>query len=69
MTAGCRYAPHRHLEPEELYVLEGTCVCGGRLLRAGDYRRAEAGTSDVTDTYTDDGCLMLVIFSPHNQML
>lgn len=29
MAPGSAYAPHRHAEPEELYVLEGGCFCGG----------------------------------------
>ncbi len=68
MAAGTRYAPHRHEQAEEVYVLEGSCLCGGRLLRVGDYHRAEAATVH-TDISTEEGCLMLAIFSPHNQML
>ena len=68
MAPGARYAPHRHAEAEELYVLEGGCFCGGQELFAGDYHRAEAGT-EHHDTSSDDGCLLLVISSPHNEML
>ena len=68
MDAGCNYPIHRHDKPEELYVLEGTCYCGGRLLYPGDYHRAEADTIHE-ETSTTDGCLMLLIFSPNNEML
>lgn len=68
MDAGCNYGAHRHDKPEELYVLEGTCFVGGRLLHPGDYHRAEANTIHY-ETSTTDGCLMLVIFSPTNEML
>jgi anti-sigma factor ChrR (cupin superfamily) len=68
MAPGSHYAPHRHAEAEELYVLEGGCFCGGRELRAGDYHRAEAET-EHHDTSSDDGCLLLVISSPQNEML
>ena len=68
MAAGSRYAPHRHAEAEELYVLEGGCFCGGRELTAGDYHRAEAET-EHHDTSSDEGCLLLVISSPQNEML
>lgn len=68
MAAGSSYLPHRHAAAEELYVLEGTCFCGGQLLHPGDYHRAETG-SIHTETSTSDGCLMLVIFSPDNEML
>ncbi len=68
MTPGSFYAPHRHAEAEELYVLEGGCFCGGRELKAGDYHRAEAET-EHHDTSSDEGCLLLVISSPQNEML
>jgi anti-sigma factor ChrR (cupin superfamily) len=68
MTPGSFYAPHRHAEAEELYVLEGGCFCGGRELKAGDYHRAEAET-EHRDTSSDEGCLLLVISSPQNKML
>jgi hypothetical protein len=62
------YAPHRHTEVEELYVLEGGCSIAGREMTVGDYHRAEAGT-EHHDTSSDDGCLLLVISSPRNEML
>lgn len=65
---GTRYAPHRHTAVEELYVLEGGCSIAGREMTVGDYHRAEAGTIHH-DTSTDDGCLLLVISSPVNEML
>lgn len=68
MAAGSRYAPHRHTEAEELFILEGGCFSGGRELRAGDYHRAEAGSVHY-DTSSDDGCLALVVSSPQNEML
>ncbi len=65
---GTSYAPHRHTEAEELYVLEGGCSIAGREMTAGDYQRAEAGTEHY-DTSTDEGCLLLVVSSPQNEML
>lgn len=65
---GTRYAPHRHVAVEELYVLEGGCSIAGREMTVGDYHRAEAGTVHH-DTSTDEGCLLLVISSPQNEML
>ena len=62
------YAPHRHTEVEELYVLEGGCSIAGREMTVGDYHRAETGTEHY-DTSTDEGCLLLVISSPRNEML
>jgi quercetin dioxygenase-like cupin family protein len=68
MAPGSSYAPHRHAEAEEFYVLEGGCLCGGRELKAGDYHHAEANT-EHHDTSSDEGCLLLVISSPQNEML
>ena len=68
MAPGISYAVHRHTAPEEFYCLEGTCFTGGRLLQPGDYHRAETGTIHY-ETSTEDGCLMLGIFSPNNEIL
>jgi anti-sigma factor ChrR (cupin superfamily) len=65
---GTNYAPHRHTEVEELLVLEGGCSIAGHEMTVGDYHRAEAGTVHH-DTSTDEGCLLLVISSPQNEML
>lgn len=68
MAPGSRYGDHRHTQTEELLILEGSCYCGGRLLRKGDYHRAEAGSIHL-DTRTDEGSLMLVIAAVQNEML
>ena len=60
------YGSHRHAQMEELYVLEGACHCAGRLMYAGDYHRAEAG-SVHPPTSTETGSLMLVISSTQNE--
>jgi anti-sigma factor ChrR (cupin superfamily) len=68
MDPGSRYDDHRHTQPEEIYVLEGSCFCGARLLLPGDYHRAETGSIHL-DTRTDEGSLMLVITSAQNEMI
>jgi len=67
-ASGTSYAPHRHTAVEELLVLEGGCSIAGREMTVGDYHRAEAGTVHH-DTSTDDGCLLLAISSPQNEIL
>lgn len=62
------FTPHQHIAPEEFYVLEGTCFIGGQLLHVGDFHRAEVGTFHH-ETSTEDGCLMLTMFSPNRDML
>ncbi len=66
MAAGSRYDDRRHTQAEEILILEGSCYCGGRLLRKGDYHRAEAGTIHL-DMRSDEGSLMLVIASMQNE--
>lgn len=68
MAPGSRYEDHRHTQGEEVIVLEGSCYCGGRLLRKGDYHRAEPG-SDHFDTRTDEGSLMLLTTAMKNESL
>jgi anti-sigma factor ChrR (cupin superfamily) len=68
MEKGARYVDHRHTLTEEMFVIEGSCFVGGRLLKAGDYHRAEAGSVHL-NSYTDEGALMLVIASTENELL
>ncbi|MGE3153855.1 MAG: cupin domain-containing protein [Nitrospiraceae bacterium] len=63
---GTRHTPHRHAAVEELFVLEGGCVCEGQALFPGDYHRSAAGSLH-RETSTDDGCLLLITFSPFNE--
>lgn len=63
---GYRYPSHRHAETEELFVLEGGCVCQGQILFPGDYHRSDADSVHGVTT-TDDGCTLLMIFSPRNE--
>jgi anti-sigma factor ChrR (cupin superfamily) len=68
MEPGSVYGSHRHAQMEELYVLEGTCHCAGRLMYPDDYHRAETG-SIHPPTSTETGSLMLVISSTQNEPL
>lgn len=68
MAPGSRYDDHRHTQTEEVLVLEGSCYCGGRLLRKGDYHRAEPGSFHF-DTRTDDGSLMLLTTAMQNEKM
>ena len=64
-SPGYRHAPHRHAETEELFVLEGGCVCQGEALLPGDYHRSDAH-SVHGETSTEDVCTLLMIFSSRN---
>ena len=60
LAPGASFPGHLHEGTEELFVIEGECVCHGRRLCVGDYHRAESG-SDHGTTSTENGCLMFVI--------
>ena len=66
MAPGSRYGGHVHAQVEEIYVLEGSCICAGRLMQAGDYHRAEA-SSTHPDTLSEHGCLALIMTSSKNK--
>lgn len=59
---GARYPAHRHSGPEECYVIRGSVVVQGRLLRAGDFHHAE-GDSDHAEMWTDEGVEVLLVAS------
>ena len=62
MEAGTRLPGHRHVTAEQFYMLEGDTHVSGQVLHAGDYYRAAAGTEHGV-TYTEGGCLFLMISS------
>lgn len=68
MEAGAHYSAHHHADVEELFLLSGDLHVAGEVMHTGDYCRAEAGT-EHGETYSDAGCLFLLIASQHNQLL
>ena len=57
---GARYPAHRHSGPEECYVISGSLIVEGRVLRAGDFHHAE-GDSDHAEAWTDEGMEVLLV--------
>ena len=57
---GARYPSHRHSTCEECYVLSGSVVIEGRVLRAGDFHHAE-GDTDHGEIYTTEGAEVLLV--------
>jgi hypothetical protein len=57
---GATYPAHRHTGPEECYVIRGSLIVEGQLLRAGDFHRAE-GASDHDALHTDEGVEVLLV--------
>lgn len=68
MAPGSTYPCHRHAGPEECLVLEGDLLAGSTPMKAGDYRRAEAGSIDGVQS-TRDGCVLLIVSSLRDQIL
>lgn len=68
MAPGAAYPSHRHRGPEECLVLEGDLLSGETPMKAGDYRRAAAGSIDGVQS-TRDGCLLLIISSLGDEIL
>ena len=66
MAPGSRYGAHVHAQVEEIYIVEGSCICAGRPLRAGDYFRAEPSSTHAA-TYSERGCLALIMTSSKNK--
>ena len=68
VTRGIAHYPsHHHAAIEELFLLSGDLHLEGQVMRAGDYCRADRG-SIHGETFTDDGCLFLLMASPENQI-
>lgn len=57
---GATYPAHRHTGPEECFVISGSVVVEGQLLRPGDFHHAEGG-SDHGELRTDEGVEVLLV--------
>ena len=62
MEPGIRYPAHRHVDLEELYILEGDLRVQGVTMRPGDYCRADAGTVH-DEVSTEKGAVFIVMSS------
>jgi hypothetical protein len=65
---GTHFPDHRHVQVEEVYVLEGDFHLGDQVLWPGDYCRAEPGTLHRR-LFTEGGCTLLVRSSQHDELL
>lgn len=66
MRAGTAFPGHRHAGPEECYVLSGDLRFDEHVMRAGDYQFCPAGSSHSVQS-TEEGCLLLLVSSQHDQ--
>ena len=58
--AGAVYPAHEHHGPEECFVISGSVVIDGRVLRAGDFHHADED-SDHGEITTTEGAEVLII--------
>jgi quercetin dioxygenase-like cupin family protein len=57
---GAVYPPHKHHGPEECFVISGSVVIDGRVLRAGDFHHADED-SDHGEITTTEGAEVLIV--------
>jgi anti-sigma factor ChrR (cupin superfamily) len=62
LAPGAAYPPHSHADVEELHLLDGELWIDDRKLLAGDYNRAEPGTSDAR-VWSETGCTCVLLTS------
>ena len=68
MAPGSQYPSHRHAGAEECYVIQGKMRIGDQWYKAGDYIRNSPDSIDE-DTYTENGCLLLISSSQQDELL
>ena len=68
MEPGAHYPSHRHAQVEELFLLSGDLHVQDQVMHAGDYCRADPD-SVHDSSYSEGGCLFLLMASPDNQIL
>ena len=68
LEPGAKFPPHRHGAAEQCLVLDGNVSIGTLSLGKGDFNLAHPGT-DHGEMTTVDGCLLLLINNPHDEIL
>lgn len=68
MDPGARYVPHRHGGPEQCLVLEGDLHEDDLVFHAGDFQCAAGGSTHGVQ-WTENGCLLLIVSSLHDELL
>ena len=68
MAPGSSYPAHVHGGPEECLVISGDLRIGALHMKGGDFQHAEAGSTHVVQS-TDEGCVLLIVSSLHDEIL
>jgi quercetin dioxygenase-like cupin family protein len=62
LDPGAHYLSHKHFGPEDIYMLSGDLHIGDKVLHAGDYHHAAAGSTHP-ENFTEHGCTLLIVLS------
>lgn len=65
---GSTYPAHRHGATEEVFIVAGSVVLNGVMLRAGDYCRSEAGTTE-TAAFSAEGGMAIIVSSDADEFV
>ena len=68
LDPGIHYPRHRHGGPEEIFLLSGEITVEGRLMKPGDYCRAEPG-SIHGESFSSPGCTFILRASTQDEVL
>jgi|SRR5690349_370035 len=68
MAPGTSYPAHRHATSEECFVVSGEIQVGERMLHAGDYQVAAAGSLHGVQA-TDKGCVLFIVSSQDDELV
>jgi anti-sigma factor ChrR (cupin superfamily) len=68
LNPGVRYPAHTNAGPEDFYILTGDLHVGERVLRAGDFHHADAG-SQHTENYSVEGCTLLAVLTTDDPLV
>lgn len=60
LAPGAHFPHHHHSGPEECFVVSGDFHVEGRVLHGGDFHHADEH-SDHGESYTEGGCMLLVM--------
>ncbi|MFN0076770.1 MAG: cupin domain-containing protein [Prosthecobacter sp.] len=63
---GAIFPPHHHAGSEDVYIMSGEAVMDGRVLRAGDFLHANAGSHHPDMMISQSGCQAMIITSSKN---
>lgn len=67
LAANAKFPARKHVEPEEMLMLNGSALVGSVEMHAGDYARALAGSSHPP-IFTPSGCTFLISGSEHDEL-